>query len=223
MEDVTGLKYHDTDLTMEQVDRFIHDVKALKPEAGGLPAVYQIFLTGGEPTLHPQYGEIFYRIKRELVDPGFAGSVKISSNLASQKKVPAELQPHLVNFVPLDEKAEEHDVTLLHPLDMRKKPMTFRKCSHFRKNTVAVSCHGYFNCCAGDGYARLFGMDYLYLDHLPKSRDGFPLDRMDDVCQHCPFPFNSSFPERKHGRPVSKIYAEQAELNRRGRTIPKKL
>jgi len=223
MEAVTGVRNNETDLTMDQVDHFIRDVKALKTTPGELPAVHTIFLTGGEPTLHPHCGEIFHLIKRELVDQGFVGSVKLSSNLAARKKIPPELQPHVVNFVPVDQKAEEHDVTLLHPLDMRKKPMSFQKCSHFRKNTVAVSCHGYFLCCAGDGYARLFGMDYLFLDHLPKDRTGFPIDRLDDVCKHCPFPFNSSFPERKHGRPVSKIYSEQAELNRRGRTIPKKL
>ena len=73
--------------------------------------------------------------------------------------------------------------------------------------------------CAGDGYIRLFQLNHLVIDFFPRDYYDFPLPRMDNVCQHCPF---GTVPakQRDVGRPVSPIYAAQFRTGERGGVSP---
>ena len=63
-------------------------------------------------------------------------------------------------------------------------------------------------------------LENLILDYLPSSLDGFPLNEMAMVCEHCPFSNDDILPfERDRGRPVSDIYKIECEKNKLGRAV----
>jgi organic radical activating enzyme len=219
MSDVTGLKYNDTDITLVQVNKFISQVKALYKDE---PVIGEIILTGGEPMMHKDIKEIFFKLKKELVDTKIVNNLLINSNLVLE--IEEELKPFIINFSTPDKNPEIHNVVLFHPDDMKKPRPTFDKCNHYRKNRPVLSVYGYNMCCAAQGYIALFGLDNLFIDELPDDPSKFPVKEMDDVCQHCPFPHmtENTYLEKAIGRPVSKIYKVEAELNREGRFIKKR-
>jgi hypothetical protein len=217
MQNETGLDYRDTDMSMGQIENFVSEVEKIGAEKKQL-VTNTVFLTGGEPLLHPDIIEMAKLVKT-LVDKSLIRSLAINSNLV--KKAPEELKPFVVNFSTTEQKAQIHNTVLIHPDDMEQRRPSFATCKHYRKWRIVLSRYGYNMCCAGDGYMRLFGEEELFIDHLPDSPNGFPLDKMDRVCQHCPFGCDMIAMEKDVGCPISKIYAEQAELNRNGRKIQK--
>jgi hypothetical protein len=215
MESVTGLDYKDSDMSLDQIEKFITQVEKLDVH----PLIGTVMLTGGEPLLHKDIITIYNSIKSRLVDTGLIKDVLLNSNL--KMKPPAELQKAILNYVPFDKKAEEHNVVLLHPDDMKKRRMTFDTCNHYRKWRPVLSMYGYNMCCGALGYIDLFELDSLFIQELPDDPNKFPVKDMDLVCQHCPFPFmgSNSYLERCLGRPVSKIYKDRAEKNREEKRV----
>lgn len=214
MDDVTGLDYSQTDMTLDQIatlrdelaDRFVHH---------GTMVIGVLCLTGGEAMLHPHIHTIV-----EMLDPlvsiGAVGHITINTN--GLVEVP-ELSQYAVTYTPIPQKAATHNVVLLHPNEIEPGPHGFEQCQHYRKWRPVVNCYGHSLCCAADGYIRLFGLDHLIVPRLPESFDGYPLDKMDDVCSHCPFGASREIFERDAGRPVSVIYGVQAAINRAGRSL----
>jgi hypothetical protein len=218
MHDKTGLNYYDSDMTLEQIDRFIDQVTEVSKIQKEV--IEHVFITGGEPLLHPQVYQIFDKVYWNLFSKGIIGNLLINSNLII--KAPDAIKPFIVNLAAIEEKAQRHNTVLLHPDDLPEMRPTFAMCNHIRKRTVVLCYHGYSLCCAADGYIRLLGLDDLIIDKLPSSYSKFPLDKMDKVCNHCPFGCDYPPLEIHAGAPVSKLYAEQAELNKFGRKIMKR-
>jgi hypothetical protein len=140
--------------------------------------------------------------------------------------VPPEIEPHIVHWWSVDEKAQLHQCALVSPTDPTpgfpyQGGRTWETCQHYRKHRVVVTPHGWQLCCAAEGYTRLLHLPELLVDHLPESEAGFP--RPDPVCAHCAFGAPVAILERDHGRPVSPVFDHAAALNRKGLRMPMKL
>lgn len=218
MENITGLDYSNTDMNLGQIKSFIDNVKQHKNE--NLKVIESVSITGGEPLLNPSVVDIVNTIEYELVRTGLVGKVYINSNLTIDPH--PEIEQFIVNFSKPEHNALIHNIVLLHPFDFISQSPTFKTCSHYRKWRIVLNCYGYSLCCAGDAYIRLFNLEDLIIDNLPGSYDGFPLNKMDAVCQHCPFWADSPPLQKNLGRPVSQDYAEQAAINKTGRRIMKR-
>jgi hypothetical protein len=220
MQESTGLDYRDSDMTMGQIDNLIDQIKSLHHEH----LFETVCITGGEPLLHPDIEEITRKLA-ELRAQGYFRNLVINSNTLLTP--PRSLQPYIVNYSEPQLKKYLHNTVLLHPQDFGGKEYTFATCTHYRKNRVVLNYQGFSICCAGDAFIRLFCLEELIVERLPPSIEGFPLAEMDKVCRHCPFsnqnldeeimPF-----EKELGRPVSAIYAAEADKNRLGRSIRKR-
>ena len=209
MQDVTGLDYSDSDMTLGQIDHFIDQVRA----SGRRPVFGNVTVTGGEPLLHPDVVAIVHRLE-PLVAEGILGNLCVNSNRILAP--PPGLESYIINFVLPKDKWKVHRVVLRHPDDLPGQKYTYATCTQYRKNTVVLSYQGYSVCCAGDAYARLFCLDDLISQEIPERAP----DGIDKVCRHCPFSIESTLPlERNDGRPVSQIYAAEAAKNAAGRTI----
>ena len=197
----TGLDYSQTDLTLDQVADFARQAIAAEAQIANL------IVTGGEPLLHPQVVEIVQLLDRELVATGHVGTLQVNSNLTLP--APPAIAGRLINFSRPRDNPQIHDCVFVHPDDLGRGRPTFSRCHHYRKWRIVANTYGYSLCCAADGYLRLFRLDHLILPRFPCDYYDFCLDRMDDVCQHCPFGTGAPAKERDAGRPVSAIYAAQ--------------
>lgn len=200
----TGLDYSHTDLTLDQVVEFIRQVDAADA------VIDNLIVTGGEPTLHPDLDAIVALLDVSLLGRR-ANRISVNSNLTLP--VPSRLVPRLINFSRPGDNPAIHDAVFVHPDDLGRPRPTFAACQHYRKWRVVWNTYGCSVCCAADGYLRLFRLDHLVLPALPAGYDGFPLARMDDVCQHCPFGTGAPAKQAAVGRPVSAIYAEMFRRN----------
>jgi len=212
-EDITGLDYSDSDMTMGQINEFVYQIESLNIKN----LFASICLTGGEPLLHPDIEKIIVKMeklkKQEYVQTLLINSNKLIDALPS-------LQKYIVNYSEPKDNPQKHNVAFLHPSEFSKKIQTYRRCSHYRKNTIVLSYMGYTQCCASDAYIRLFALDELISNHLPKKT---LLKKMDKICKHCPFGSDDLVPlEKDMGCPVSDIYEKEADKNRKGRKITKR-
>ena len=214
--DRTGLDYKNMDMTLEQVAFFCEETRAAWEKQGPTPLWGNVVITGGEPLLHSDVVEISKMLRARL-----RGAVPLAERLILNTNmslpIPDGLACPTENYSLLEQKPMAHNAVLLHPDDMKCPRPTYAGCHHYRKSTRVLSKYGLTTCCAGDGYIRLFCLESLIHDHIPASLDGWRLEDMDAACQHCPFGCEKQFFERDVGVPVSKIYAEQAELNKKGR------
>jgi hypothetical protein len=205
-EDRTNLDYSHHDLSLHQIQTVINQIKALGDKHNQI-VFNTIFITGGEPLLHPQFREIFDLIKSKLVGD-YINHVYINSNGILKYD---ELKEYIITFSDISQKSEIHNTILVHPDDFDVRP-TFLTCNHYRKSVIVLGYHGYNLCCAADGYMRLFGKDNLFVKYLPEKYEFFPLEQMDEICQHCPFGSEKIPLEINLGSPISKIYLEQIDL-----------
>jgi len=208
-ESETNLNYDDYDLSLNQIKTSITQIKDIGDRNNEV--VFDIvYITGGEPLLHPQFREIFDLVRSELLGK-YINTIRINSNGILKYD---ELKDHIVTFSNISQKSDIHNTVLLHPDDFDIRP-NFFQCNHYRKGVVVLGYHGYNLCCAADGYMRLFGKSNLFIESLPDNYTGFPLAHMQEICQHCPFGRESIPLERDLGSPISKIYREQIELKNR--------
>jgi hypothetical protein len=216
MKDVTGLDYSDSDMTLGQIRNFISEVEALGQKKNHV--VFNVLqVSGGEPLLHPQIVEIVSLLREKLIDAKLATRMIVNSNLVLS--APKEVSPYIINYSTVQQKPQVHIAALLHPDDAGVPRPTFSSCRYHSKWRVVLTYQGFSICCDSDGYIRLFGENDLIVDHLPDDENGFPLDKMDRVCQHCAFGYTSGTEklEKDVGRPISKIYTDAAQLNHGGR------
>ncbi len=225
MKSVTGLDYTKSDMTIGQIEHFIDSVKSLSHYPH--PILGKVCVTGGEPLLHTKVKEIVNLLERELVNSGLAEMVFINSNAVLEP--PPELKKYVITWSTAQVKELVHNVMLWHPTELGPKfglgpPLTYKTCKGGAGQYALLLTHnGYSMCYGADGYIRLFCLDHLIIDYLPAGVNEFPVDRMDDVCQHCVFGYGNDVLPRdwEYGRPVSTQYSKEAQLNRRGRSITK--
>ena len=208
----TGLGYTDSDMTLEQIDYFIDEMRSHK----GKFMLRSLNLSGGEPLLHPAIVEIVNRVKVLQIE-GLVRSITVNSNMIIP--APDSIKKYVINYVKMKNRPRRHQAALLHPSDFGGKKVTYNECNHYRKSTWVLTYQGYSLCCAADGYIRLFGMEDLLFDHLPLNVSS----EMDKICEHCPFSNSEILPyESEVGCPVSDIYTKEVEKNCHGRIITKR-
>jgi hypothetical protein len=194
-----GLDYSGAALTDAQIEKCFSDIRAI-----GRKRIRTILLTGGEPLLHPRV-EWAAEQAIKLIRKDYAYDLQINSNLIL--KAPAPIAPFIRNDSTPEENKVIHRAILLHPDDIPAPRPTWVTCCRLRCDKKATFTHkGWFACCAGAGLARLLKADHLYLDHLPRSHSGFPLEQMSDVCNHCSMGCANQPLESKVGAPVSEFY-----------------
>ena len=213
---ITGLDYSYSDMTIVQIYNFIQQLK----DFGRKNIFETIGITGGEPLLHPDIEEITFKLE-DLRQQGYFANLVIGSNKVLG--APENLRKYIINFSSPKDNKNIHNTSLIHPNDFGGIKQTYDRCNHHRKNRVVLTYQGYSICCAADAYIRLFCMDDLILDYLPKSLNDFPLKEMDKICEHCPFGNENILPfERDRGCPISNIYEIEANKNKLGRKILKR-
>lgn len=213
LEDITGLDYSDSDMTIGQIDEFIRQVEEIDTRR----FAFTVTVTGGEPLLHPQIIEMMIKLNA-LKEQGYISDLAINTN--GTLPPPEGLLGKRLTFSTPKENAAIHNTLFLHPADFGGRQLTYRDCHHYRKNTLVLNYLGYSLCCVGEAYARLFGYADLFLGEFPAE---LPIAGMDRVCRHCPFGDETKTPfERDRGRPVSLIYQQEAKKNRNGRRITKR-
>ena len=210
----TGLNYEDMDLDMHAINRIVSHIRKV-----GVIMNRRVFdvlyLTGGEPFLHPMLLRMFAAflplVGREL------GDLLINTNLTLS--VPPILAPHVINFLGMEEKHNNHQCCFISPTEPGlegfpvQEPKTWETCQHYRKNRLTVSRHGYQMCCAAEGYSRLFNAEELYTDYLLFGPEDFP--KPDKLCRNCAFGADKLYWEREHGSPISPVFQHEAMLNKK--------
>lgn len=167
----------DTDMTMEQIERFVDQVKSAGRGIG------QITLIGGEPMLHPKLGEIIDLLQKELVNPRIAKRVKLATNGDLLHTLPISVCHGLhIKVDAFDNKA--HRCLMAAPCDTGQKCVKLGECPTPLHCGLGVNCYGYWPCGAGSAIARLFGLSQYRHTELPLSIADFgDLQALCELCQ----------------------------------------
>jgi organic radical activating enzyme len=192
MEDL-GIIYGDEmDLSLDDIDKFIDQVKALGH-------VRDIRIMGGEPTVHPLYEEICKKIKEKLVDTNLIKRAYVVTN-GVQKKTSCL---STIVQMPIGQKKQSHTCVLVSPIDLK---MSFRNdvCPTPRVWGVSYNKLGWYPCGPGGAIARLFKMEHIRKDTI-KSVDDWGAT-IKDVCSLCQNSAPERIFERDHGRPITASY-----------------
>lgn len=208
-DDVTGLDYSDSDMTLEQIEMFCEQVRSARPP------IKLISITGGEPLLHPHLWEIVEKLE-ELRGEGYFEELIVNSNRII--KAPEHLQHYIVCLSEPKDNPQIHHCVFVHPSELEGMH-NYGNCKNHRKPTIVLNYQGYSVCCAADAYIRLFALEHLISNEFPLVAP----EQMNDVCQHCSFGTEELVPfERDVGCPISPVYAAEGEKNRAGRQITKR-
>ena len=212
----SGFDDSGTDMTEAQWMRAIDDIERVADKTGR-PTFEVLAISGGEMTMHPEW-QRFAEIAIERLEAKAVNRVCLNTNRTGH--IPEHLQSRVVSWWDIgDEKAQNHTAMFIDPAE-RGYCITRGTCLHHRKRFSACNCYGWMQCCGAEGYIRLFGAEDLILDHLPTSHADWP--DMDRICAHCAFAARHEVFERDVGRPISRVYQEQAALNKAGRRIGKR-
>ena len=177
----------DSDMTVEQVEKFISQVKQKKAH------LHQIDIIGGEPLLHPKIGEFISLIFYKLMVPGHLDFIQISSNgilkdrlneilVDSNIKKAIDNKFIILNYV-FGPKDDWFYWVLTAPVDLGLK---WDRCDWPRTCGVLLNACGYWPSGICGALARLFCLDeYAKYDFPVKFGKIWPRLK-EDVCKYCP-------------------------------------
>ena len=165
--------YNETEMTMEQVDKFIRQV-----QSGG-NKIGLISIMGGEPTIHPCFGEIVDLLYRELYLNHFVRFIRIATN--GIKPIAPEIKKLPIKIITSPPKNKKHRCQFIAPADCKQEVK--RKCNIPADCGIALNCFGYFPCGAGGAIVRLFNMPKFIRHKLPISLNDF--GDISDMCNLC--------------------------------------
>ena len=153
-----GLYDEASDVTIEQVDRFCAEVK-------GHGHIEYIWVMGGEPTLHPELGEILYKLQ------GLNVTVVLVSNgiLPMPVYQQGEKLQYGVDLRPPC-KGQDHRCMLVAPYDTGQE---LKECPVPKDCGVSWGAYGWYPCGAGGAICRLFDIHHLRSASIPKSEHDF--------------------------------------------------
>ena len=160
----------ESDVTLEQNDRFIAEVK-------GHGGIERIWVTGGEPTVHPMYVDIMVKLYRELL----ATSVIERLIIVSNGYIPVSLPPGVehTTLAPED-KMHLFRCQYVAPYDTGQKQTL---CRVPFTDGCGFSAYGWYPCGGGAAICMLMGIEQYRRQTIPKDIDAFgPLD---DMCRFC--------------------------------------
>lgn len=204
MEDL-GIVYDDEmDLSLEDVDKFIHQVK-------NMGNVKNIRVMGGEPTVHPLYEEICQRLKTELMDSKIINEAYVVTNGIIKRD--SCLRPLIQ--MPMMHRKNFHTCALVAPSDLGHVIVN-EKCTTPKIYGVSYNKLGWYPCGPGGAIARLFKMEHMSRDSI-SSTDDWGSSIM-DICSLCQNKFTPRLLEKDHGRLITESYRKAID-NYVGKTI----
>ena len=184
-----GLDYlRDADLTLEQLDRFIGQVRSAGVH------LRQLRVLGGEPLLHPLVNDIVVRLVEGLMVAGSADTMVIVTNglipvherldaAIAEPRVGSMLSDGRIDLqVAWPGKEDSFRGVLVSPADMG---MPWQECSAPRGCGSCFNTYGYWPNGSCGAVARLFDMrEYARFQFPVVFEEAWP--RLEsEVCRHC--------------------------------------
>ena len=166
--------YNETEMTMEQVDKFIRQVQ------NGGNKIGLISIMGGEPTIHPRFGEIVDLLYRELYLNHFVRFIRIATN--GIKPIAPEIKKLPIKIITSPPKNKKHRCQFIAPADCKQEVK--RKCNIPADCGIALNCFGYFPCGAGASIARVFKLD-IGIKNLSDVTPDKLFAQMKVLCKFC--------------------------------------
>ena len=158
-------KQPDSDLTMAQVERFCHD-------AAKLP-LYIVRVSGGEPSLHPQFTQIVGTIHNRLVKDGPAWWGGLDTNTPEGL---LSLPSHWTQ-ISFPNKAR-HNAQLISPDEIGLRSRNCGKaCRVQQRCGIGFDYRGWSFCLIAPNLQAMLGIERTY--------DGPCLTLDEAVCKHC--------------------------------------
>lgn len=165
---------HESDVTMDQVGRFIEEVKAYSVDH---TRVDMIHVMGGEPTVHRLFSIIVMALQDKLLELGHIRRLQVVTNgiipVDPRLEVPTSISRP-------EEKGPEHRCMLVAPCDTGQKLKT---CPVPVDCGVSFGAYGWWPCGAGGAICRLFGLNKYRRSTIPEDFDDFP--ETNDMCKLC--------------------------------------
>lgn len=154
-----------SDVTMDQVDRFCE-------QAAKLP-LYFVRISGGEPTLHPQFDRIVRYVNTMLVEDGPAMFGGVDTNSAEGSLT---LPPHWTQ-IGFPNKSR-HNAQLISPDEIgMRSPNCGRSCRVQGRCGIGYDFRGWSFCLIAPNLQAMLGIEKTY--------DSPSLELDADVCKHC--------------------------------------
>lgn len=171
-----GLYDEESDVTMEQVDRFCEEVK-------GHGDIDLVSIMGGEPTVHPRLDAIMFRVQ-QLRDEGSIGRCQVVTN--GKLPIPIVFEHRQLDVggcvIPEDDPLRHQNLRCMFvsPLDTGQE---LKDCPVAKDCGVSWGAYGWYPCGAGGAIARLFDSTGFRRGNIPACH---PLVcEISEVCAHC--------------------------------------
>ena len=164
----------ESDITMEQLKRFIEEVK-------GHGNIYCIWITGGEPTIHPSFIDIIKKLKNELLETDIIDRLIVVSN--GVVTIEKELDVESIVLGP-QEKIKLFRCQYVAPYDTGQKRIKYpHGCNVPYTDGVGFSVYGWYPCGAGSAICMLFNILKYNREKIPKDINEF--GSLEDMCKLC--------------------------------------
>jgi len=194
----TSLDYSKSDMSLDQIYKFIHEIEART--ASGLPKLKRLFILGGEPFIHPNIWNISDLIINKLLKTELIETFGIVTNLTYP--IPSKLKSFIINYSKMSEKNEHHLCTYFSHFDVNKNIHYQRCLRSLEPYAITLSYMGYSLCCPSILLMQLFDDENKFLLNLPRYRSEFHLDPS-KICCHCANVLKNPFKEKILGCPIS--------------------
>src|SRR4030042_98687 len=159
-----------SDVTLEQMPRFIEEVK----NHGNIDMIH---VMGGEPVLHPYFRCIVLELKDKLLDKGYIKRLQIVTN----GKIPIPFDLGVAICISREEeKSHLHRCIFVAPYDTGQE---LKHCPVPEDCGVSFGAFGWWPCGAGGAIARLFGLTKYRRNNMPNNIYEFP--EMEKICKYC--------------------------------------
>lgn len=167
--------YSDTDMTMEQVDKFCREVEKRKG------TVKNISILGGEPLLHPQFEEVMAMVHDRLFWGRNRITVATNGDLL-QRINPKAFDHAYIRVIHTKDKFVSVDVA---PRDTGQQRTTCRIPRHCG---IVCNVWGWWPCGQAQGICRLFSLREYQRMEMPECFEDFgPMDECGNwsMCNYC--------------------------------------
>jgi len=186
--DQRQLEYiNDSDMTLEQIDYFIEEVRKTDT------IIIRLSMTGGEALVHPQVFDIGKRLHKELLEYKYVyrRRVRTISNGILTPPAGMNLYCHVKTLMPLKERTDKHCAMLTAPRDVGQEVRCFHGagCNIPFRCGLVLNKFGYFPCGPGGAIIRLFNMtDWIRYELPVEPWNTWDLARFrEEVCRLCQY------------------------------------
>jgi len=135
-------------MSLEQIAHFCAEMRAGNFYFG------RIRLVGGEPTIHPRFGEIVGMLREELIDNGHVAVLEVVTNGSHPEKI--KPVAHLINRVRV---SDDNDKQKHHTANLIATPASLgyqgKRCNQPEHCGWSLSYYGFAPCSSAGGIMRL--------------------------------------------------------------------